>query len=172
MKLSTRARYGLRIMIELARELKKKELVHLRQIAETTGLSENYLAQLAISLKNSGLLIGVSGKKGGYRLSRPVEEIKLSEIVSAVTGPLDITECVSNPSICLNSSFCEARLIWALLSGSMLEVLDKLRLSDMIDKEKINSIKEEYSYMPFINPDRLMAENSREYFDGCPTKTR
>ena len=172
MKLSTRARYGLRMMIELARELKKKKLVHLRQIAEITGLSENYLAQLAISLRNSGLLVGVSGKKGGYHLSRPAEEIKLSEIVRAVAGPLDLTECVSNPSICLNSSFCEARLIWALLSGSMLEVLDKLRLSDMVDKEKIKSIEEEYSHMPFVNPDRLMAENTGEYSDGCPTKTR
>ncbi|MCD6161164.1 MAG: Rrf2 family transcriptional regulator [candidate division Zixibacteria bacterium] len=172
MKLSTRARYGLRMMIELARELKSKEMIHIGQIAKITGLSDNYLAQLAISLKNNGLLVGYSGKKGGYRLSRPAEEIKLSEIVRAVTGPLDITECVSNPSICLNSSFCEARLIWALLSGSMLEVLDKLRLSDMVDREKINSIKKEYSHMPFINPDRLMAENSNESFDGCPTKTK
>ena len=172
MKLSTRARYGLRIMIEFARELKKSELVHLGRIAEITGLSENYLAQLAISLKNSGLLVGYSGKKGGYRLSRPAEEIKLSEIIIAVAGPLNITECVRNPSICLNSSFCEARLIWALLSGSMMEILEKFRLSDMVDKERINSISKEYSHMPFINPDRIMAENSGEYFNHCPAKTK
>jgi len=61
------------MMIELARELKNKKLVHLRQIAEITGLSENYLAQLAIPLKNNGLLVGISGKKGGYHLSRPAK---------------------------------------------------------------------------------------------------
>jgi len=172
LKLSTRARYGLRMMIELARELKNKKLVHLRQIAEITGLSENYLAQLAIPLKNNGLLVGISGKKGGYHLSRPAKEIKLSEIVRAVVGPFDLTECVSNPSICLNSSFCEARVIWAILSGSMLEVLDNLRLSDMIDKEKMALVREEYSRMPFINPDRLMAEGIGENIMGCPTKAK
>ena len=70
MKLSTRARYGLRIMVELARELQSNELVHLGKIARITGLSRNYLSQLAISLKNASLIVGVSGKKGRDALPR------------------------------------------------------------------------------------------------------
>jgi len=121
MKFSTRTRYGLRLMVELARELRKDRLVHLGRISGITGVSENYLAQLAIPLKNEGMLIGVSGKKGGYHLSRPPEEIRIGDIVRAVDGQISLTDCVNNPDICLNSSFCEARMIWVILSGMMTE---------------------------------------------------
>jgi len=158
MKLSTRARYGLRMMVELARELKTEKLVHLGRIARVTGLSENYLAQLAMPLKNEGLLVGISGKSGGYHLGREPEKIKLFEIVRAVIGPIEFTDCVNNPDLCLNSSDCEARMIWVILSGTMTEILDKFTLADLIDKEKLDSIKETYAHFPLLFPDRVMAE--------------
>ncbi|PKK82496.1 MAG: Rrf2 family transcriptional regulator [candidate division Zixibacteria bacterium HGW-Zixibacteria-1] len=170
MKFSTRARYGLRLMVELARELKKDRLVHLGKIAGITGVSENYLAQLAMSLKNDGLLIGVSGKKGGYYLSRPASEIKISEIIKAVAGPISLTDCVNNPDICLNSSFCEARMIWVIMSGSMIDILEKYSLEDLIDKEKLAEVVGDHSHLPLLFPDKLMAQAAGAKTDGCPVQ--
>ena len=118
MKFSTKARYGLRMMVELARELKKDKLVQLGKIAKITGLSENYLAQLAIPLKNNGILLGISGKNGGYRLAKPSDQIKIGEIIRAVGGPVSLTDCVANPEICMNSSFCETAFARRLLGST------------------------------------------------------
>ena len=169
MKESTRARYGLRLMVELARELKKEDIVQLKKIAKITHLSENYLAQLAIPLKGAGLIIGVSGKKGGYLLGRLPEGIKIREIINALTGPIGLTDCVNNPEICLNYSFCEARMIWTILSGKIQEILDKFTLADLINKDRIEAIRKEYSRMPLLNPDLVLAESDAETTDICPT---
>lgn len=159
-------------MVELARGLKKDKLVHLGKISGITGVSENYLAQLAMSLKNDGLLIGVSGKKGGYYLSRPASEIKISEIIKAVAGPISLTDCVNNPDICLNSSFCEARMIWVIMSGSMFEILERYTLEDLIDKKKLAAVVNEHSHLPLLFPDRFLAEGAEAQADGCPVQNR
>lgn len=169
MKVSTRARYGLRMMIELARELKKEDIVQLGKIAKITHLSEKYLAQLAISLKKAGLIVGVSGKKGGYLLGRQPENIKIGEIVDAMTGQIGLTDCVSNPEICLNYSFCEARIIWTILSGRISEILDKFTLADMLNKNYLDGIRREYSRMPLLNPDLILAETEIDMPDSCPS---
>ncbi len=162
MKFSTRARYGLRMMIEFARELKKERIVHLGKIARITGLSENYLAQLTSPLKGAGLLIGVSGKKGGYMLGRPAESIQIGEIIKAYVGPVSAADCVQSPDLCLNSSFCEARLIWTIASARMQEVFDSFTLADMVDKNRIEDIKKEYGRLPLINPDAVISGRSTE----------
>lgn len=156
MKFSTRARYGLRMMIELARALRKESIVHVGRIAEITGLSENYLAQLTSPLKGAGLLIGVSGKKGGYMLGRPAEEITIGEIVQALVGPIGATGCVNSPDICMNAGFCEARLIWTLASAKMQEVFESFTLADMVDREKVRAIARENGHIPQIDADRFI----------------
>jgi len=155
-------------MVELARELRKHSPVRLSRIAAVTGISDNYLAQLAIALKNDGLLVGVSGKKGGYHLTRSPEQIKISEVVRAVIGPVRLTGCVDSPDVCLNSSFCEARLIWVILSGTMNEVLDKYTLADLVDRERIAAIRDEYSYLPALDADSFMASRDDNGRTGCP----
>ncbi len=168
MKFSTRARYGLRMMVELARFLQKEKLVHLGRIAKTTGLSENYLAQLAISLKNNGLLIGISGKKGGYQLAKPAEEIKIGEIVQAVAGPLSATDCVDHPETCLNASFCESRALWVLVSNSITNVLDDYCLADLINKNWLGGVRQEHPDLKLLNPDNVLKERNNETLPGCP----
>ncbi|RKX20688.1 MAG: Rrf2 family transcriptional regulator [Candidatus Zixiibacteriota bacterium] len=168
MKVSTRARYGLRLMVELARELQKEDIVQLNRIAKITHLSENYLAQLAIPLKEAGLIVGVSGKKGGYLLGRIPEGIKIKDIINALIGPIGLTDCVNSPEVCLNYSFCEARMIWTILSGRIQEILDEFTLADLIDKDKVNAIRKEYSRMAFLNPDLVLAESDTETTDICP----
>ncbi len=171
MKFSTRSRYGLRMMVELARALLTEDKVHLGRIAKITGLSVNYLAQLAMPLKNHGLLIGVSGKHGGYRLGRSPEEIRISEIIEAVQGPVSVTDCAINPDVCLNASFCEARAIWVILSSSIMKILGKYTLADLIDKRRMQELRKEYAHLDLLDPDRTMAGNEYEHPKGCPVKT-
>jgi len=160
MKFSTRARYGLRMMIELTRLLDKEPVVHLGRVAKITGLSENYLAQLAISLKNSGLLRGIPGKKGGYQLSRPADEIKVGEIIQALSGTLTITDCVEHPEICHNSGGCEARAIWALVSISVMDTLNEYSLEDLLNKNWLQKIREQHVDSELLNFDLRHTDNS------------
>jgi len=171
MKLSTRARYGLRLMVELGKELKTEKLVHLGKIAQVTGLSENYLAQLAIPLKSEGLLIGVSGKKGGYHLSRNPDKIKLSQIICAVIGPIEFTECVNNPELCMNASSCEARSVWTILSGAMMDILNKYSLADLIDQDRHETMRGNFSHLPLLFPgdsDSKSEDLLESAEPGCP----
>ena len=159
-------------MVELTRELQKSDIVQLKNIAKITHLSENYLAQLAISLKEAGLIIGVSGKKGGYLLGDKPEQIKIQQIVSALIGPIGLTDCVSSPEICLNYNFCEARTIWTILSGRMHEILNEFTLADLVNKDSLQAIREDYSRMPLLNPDLILAKENFEKTEICPTLKR
>jgi Rrf2 family protein len=141
----------------------------LRQIAKITGLSENYMAQLAMSLRNDGLLIGVSGKKGGYCLSREPELIKVSEILQAVQGPLGLTDCTIHPEICLNAPFCEARMVWVMANYRLNEVFESITLSDMIDKGFMTKTRKKNPKMKLLNPDEVMATDS--FIMSCPAST-
>jgi len=172
MKFSTRARYGLRMMVELARLLQHDHLVQLKRIAKITGLSNNYLGQLAILLRDNGLIIGVSGKKGGYRLAKPPEEITLREIIRAVHGPIFATDCVLHPDLCLNAEFCEARTVWALLSHKMQEVLDELTLADIIDPDWLSDVEKKYPDVSYLTITRMVYSPEFVSGMGCPTEHR
>jgi len=174
MKFSTRARYGLRMMVELSRGLKESEVVSIGHIAEVTGISPNYLAQLAIPLKSSGLVRGISGKKGGYQLARPAKEISVGDVVSAVLGPVGLTDCVNSPDMCLNSSFCETRMIWVLASHKMSELFESVSLADMVDKRWKEKTRKKFSYVPLLDPDAHLASDGNG--DGpshiCPASPK
>jgi len=168
MKFSTKARYGLRMMIEMARELQTCRLIQLKTVARLTGLSENYLAQLAIPLKNQGIILGVSGKNGGYRLAKPAQQIKLSEVIGAVGGPISLADCVANPGICMSSGSCETRLVWLILSASMFDILDKYSVGDLIDDVKILDFKKKYSNLPMLQSDPLIDLTTEDNGFNCP----
>ncbi|MBI5526303.1 MAG: Rrf2 family transcriptional regulator [Deltaproteobacteria bacterium] len=88
MKLSSRARYALRFMLEIAKHSDGITPVSLSLAAKTGGMPRRYLEQLAIGLKSAGLVRGVSGKVGGYHLTRPPAEIRIGDIVQAAIGPV------------------------------------------------------------------------------------
>lgn len=99
MKLSTRARYAVRFMIDLATH-SDKEYIPLKDIAEREEISAKYLWNLIGPLKSAGLINVARGSQGGYKLGKPVNQINLKNIVSAVEGPLCLVDCVDNPSLC------------------------------------------------------------------------
>jgi len=153
MKFSTKARYGLRMMVELARLLREKPLVPLVEIADITGVSANYLAQLAMPLRHAGLLVGVSGQKGGYALGRPAEDIHLNEILEALQGPIALTDCSGNPDLCLYAPFCETRMIWVIAAHKMRKVFEEHSLADLIDQDFRKKTQEKFKDLPQLIPD-------------------
>ncbi len=141
MKLSTRARYALRLMLEVARHSASGETVSLAAVAARTGLSHGYLEQLAQLLRNARLLRGRCGKQGGYQLARPPAAITLRGIVEAVIGPINLVECVGEPRSCLASDYCECRPVYRLVNRAVTEALEQFSLQDMLTPEWLENIE-------------------------------
>jgi Rrf2 family protein len=137
MKVSTKTRYGLRAMIELA-ESYKGEPVKVEEIAKRQNISEKYLEHIMLQLKKAGLIESIPGAKGGFILTKNPEEIKIIDIVFALEGNLSPVSCVENEKICNLSKSCIAREIWKGLKDKMLEYLSSIKLSDVLimNKEK------------------------------------
>ncbi len=149
MKFSTRARYGLRAMLELALNDNLGEPTPLFQIAEKQGISEGYLEQMMTVLRKGGLVRSVRGAQGGYLLSRVPSKITTGEIIRCLEGPLGPTDCVGeeDPEICGRSDFCVTRTLWEKVRDSIADVLDGTTLEDLCrEMEKVRRSREANMY--------------------------
>ncbi len=155
MKLSTRARYALRMMLVFARHAGNGRAVSLNRVAEECDISRRYLEQLVIGLKNGELIRGKSGQGGGYSLSRQADQIKLREIVESAIGPISIANCVLHPEICDRSDTCSCRMLYQLLNNQITSTLDSLALSDLADNHHmislVSALDTEVSTVPSSN---------------------
>lgn len=137
MKLSTRGRYGLRAMLDLALHY-DDGYISLRHIAERQEISEGYLEQVFAMLKKDGLVKSVRGAQGGYKLSHPPEDITVGMILRTLEGSLAPVECVDgeNPSKCSRYDECVTKFIWEKMRDSLYEVVDSISLEDLALKYK------------------------------------
>ncbi len=133
MKLGARPRCAIRMMWEISRLGGEERPVSLSAVSRRCHISRNSLAPLALALRNRGLLKGVRGSRGGYRLGRPIGQIGIGQIIEASTGPLNIVECVENPETCLSSDCCACRRAYVLLNRRLRDVLDSVSLGEMKD---------------------------------------
>jgi len=135
MKLSTRSRYGLRLMFELALAY-EKGAVFLKDIAERQALSEKYLSKLVIPLKAAKLINASRGAHGGYTLAKKPSEITVRQIVEVLEGDICPVECVNNSSVCERLALCPTRDIWSMLQSEIYKVLEAVTLQKIIDDYK------------------------------------
>jgi len=135
MKISTKIRYGMRAMIELARN-KGDDPVMIGFIARKQNLSEKYLEQLFTLLRNGGLVKSERGAKGGYRLAKDPDNITALEIFEAMNGPLELVDCSIDPKSCRRSSECETVDLWKELSDKIRKILSSKTLAELAAKEK------------------------------------
>jgi Rrf2 family protein len=135
MKLSTRTRYGVRAMLDLA-ENGSKGPMQLREVARRQEISAKYLEQLMAVLKSAGLARSVRGAKGGYVLARTPERIRLSDIFHCLEGYVTTAECVENAGYCQRAADCAARNIWAKVHRAIEGVLQSVTLQDLVDQAK------------------------------------
>ena len=136
MRLSTRARYGLRLMFELAAK-EKREPMFLKEIASRQNISEKYLSQIIVSLKNGGLVNTYRGAHGGYVLSRQPENISLLEIVELLEGDLSLVDCITAPDVCERVSICPTRSVWNNMSSLLKNYLKEVSLADLVKNNEL-----------------------------------
>ena len=129
MKLSTRARYGLRAMAEIAR--RPGEFTTSEAVAKAEGLSKKYLDTILGQLREAGLLEAVRGMHGGYRLTRLPEAITAAHVVEALEGGLAIVPCADDASLCERASRCPTRPVWRAASDAVRKALDELTLAEL-----------------------------------------
>lgn len=134
MKLSTRARYGVRLMLALAVKYGKGS-VYLKDIAREEEISEKYLSLIIIPLRTAGLVNSSRGAYGGYRLARDPAQISLKEIMDILEGESCLVDCVKNPSVCTRVKMCRSRDVWRLLGGKISETLNSINLEQLIKRD-------------------------------------
>ena len=135
MKLSTRARYGTRALLDLALH-HDEEPVMLKDIAQRQQISLQYLEHLMTPLLAAGIVRSTRGPKGGVSLARPAKQIDMQELIQILEGSTAPVDCVDNPKICSRSETCVTRDIWDELKKAMNAVLSSTTLQDMADRQK------------------------------------
>lgn len=133
LKLSTKGRYGLRAMIDLAQHHgDDTRPVMMSDIAKRQELSKKYLHALLTPLKSAGLIRSTRGAKGGYSLAKEPVDITLSEILTALEGRLSIVDCVMDSKECLRQENCQARLVWVDLNRIVDDKLRSVTLAQIV----------------------------------------
>ena len=135
MKLSTKGRYGVRLMIDLAAHYGEGPVL-LREIAKREEISEKYLSNLVNPLKAMGLVEATRGVHGGYVLGKAPAGITMKEIIEVLEGPLCLVDCVEKPAACTRVPFCIARDLWSEAAQGMSQILEKYTLADMAVRQK------------------------------------
>jgi Rrf2 family protein len=135
MKISTKGRYGLRILLDVALN-QEKGPVALSEIARRQTLSQKYLWQVINPLKTAGFLRAIRGTQGGYVLARPPNEITVRDIVEVLEGPVSLVACVADPKTCERSVDCTARGVWAEIETKMNSAMSGITLRDIVQRHK------------------------------------
>jgi len=145
MMFSTKAEYGVRVMVELARRAGEctddtESVVPLAEIAEHDGMPLAYLEHLVARLRKAGLIDSRRGSRGGYMLARPAAEITMAEVVEALEGSIAPIECISQSAdgsiVCSRESdpahVCPTKLLWTRVRGSIVQTLQETTLADLL----------------------------------------
>jgi len=133
-KLSTKGRYGTRLMVNLARQYgNDHKAIILKSVADAEGISIRYLEQIIIPLKINKLVKSIRGAGGGYTLARKPEEIKVCDILHALEGTCSLVECVEDETSCDRVATCGTHEIWKAASMLMKNYFESISLADIIE---------------------------------------
>lgn len=135
MKISTRGRYAIRLMLDLALN-DKKELVRIKDVAERQGISEKYLEQIIAVLKKAGFVKSLRGSQGGYRLAKEPSEYTVGMIIRLTEGSTAPVACLEDDvNTCERAEGCVAVRLWSMVDDAVKGVIDKVTLKDLVDWE-------------------------------------
>ena len=141
MKLSTKGRYGVIAMYDLALNSGDKTPISIKNVAERQQISEHYLEQLMGQLRKAGLVKSTRGAQGGYFLTRDPKEITIGDIIRVMEGPIAPVDCLlskdkNDSHYCAKCDACVTQGIWAKVADSISKVLDSITLEDLCRSEK------------------------------------
>lgn len=135
MQLTTRSRYGLRMLLDIALHGADGP-VRIQDIAGRRNISVKYLEQLIRALKKAGFIHSKRGPKGGHVLAVAPGDIRVGDVVRALESRPELTECVGNPEICPIACDCVTRQLWARATESIFRELDAIRLADLMEQAR------------------------------------
>lgn len=136
MKLSTKGKYGLRALIDLA-VYSEEEAVSIQSIATRQNISNSYLEQLVAKLKKAGLVVSTRGAGGGYRLAKPAGEISVGDILRALEGNLDAVTCAGNmQGGCESADLCVTKYVWQKINESITKTVDTMMLDQLVEESR------------------------------------
>ena len=137
MKLSTKGRYGLRAILDLAIN-SEKETVSMQSISRRQVISENYLEQLLRLLKKAGLISSVRGAGGGYRMTKAPEDISVGDVLRALEGDLTPVSCgaVTGEAECEGADLCVTKYVWQKMNDAIQNAVDSISLKELIEQSR------------------------------------
>lgn len=138
MKLSTKGRYGLRALIDLA-QYSEAEPVSIGSIAARQGISERYLEQLMSLMKKAGLIKSIRGAGGGYVLAKDARDISVGDVLRALEGNLEPVECPAfqeNGAGCEASGSCVTKYVWKKINESINQTVDEMKIDTLVSESK------------------------------------
>ena len=138
MKLSTRPRYGMRALLDIATN-SQSEPIRLKEIARRQDVSLSYLEHIVGPLISGGILRSTRGPGGGVSLLRRPEDIPLADVMQLLEGPMTTVDCVLHPGLCARSERCATRTLWTELAKAMQGVLDRRTLADLMQSDDSNT---------------------------------
>lgn len=147
MKLSTKGRYGLRAVLDIALN-QHGGPVTIHSIAQRQEISERYLEQLLITLKQNGIIKSIRGFQGGYILNKESRNITVGDVVQALEGPIAPVDCVADQkqSTCSRIELCVTKKVWADLKNAMIQVLGSYTLEDLVQEANKSQSHEYFDY--------------------------
>jgi len=148
MRLSTRARYGMRVLLELALNYGKGPL-SVKEISKNQGLSKGYVEHIIVALQKAGIVKTSRGKDGGCSLAKEPTKINVAEVLNVLEGPISPVECLEYTNLCKRAKICAVRDVWVGLKTTMENFLRSITLNDLVNihREKIGG---EQSFMYYI----------------------
>jgi Rrf2 family protein len=145
MRLSTKGRYGVRALVDIALNSDGGPVL-LKDIARRQEISAQYLEHLVAPLIRAGILRSIRGAKGGIALAKAPEEIRLSRVIEVLEGSVAPVECVDNAALCGRSEQCVTRDVWGEIKAAVMGVLDSLTLKDLMDRQTAKSPSKSETY--------------------------
>jgi Rrf2 family iron-sulfur cluster assembly transcriptional regulator len=138
MKLSTKSRYGTRLMLDMAQHYQEGP-IQLASVAQRQGISVKYLEQIIIPLKKAGYIRSVRGPKGGHVLAKPPAEITIGEIVAVLENGVTLVACSGDPKICARSPECATRPIWQEAAQALFDKLQSITLASLLSRDNVKT---------------------------------
>ena len=136
MMVSTKGRYALRVMLDLAMQ-KQEEYVSLNDIAQRQKISESYLEQLVAKLKKAGLVVSIRGAAGGYRLARPASGISVGDVLRALEGDVRAVICTAQTEEgCEGEELCVTKYVWQRINESIEKTVDEMMLDQLVAESR------------------------------------
>ena len=136
MKISTKVRYALRLMLDLAQHRNEQEYVSIKKIAQRQDISEKYLEQIVALLARAGFVTSVRGAQGGYRLVKEPKDYTVGIILRQIEGNLSSVKCLEeSPNKCDRCNNCVTIEVWKQINDAVNNVIDNITLQDLVDRQ-------------------------------------